>query len=174
MLRTHTSREYERLEGRLAAMGRWLDEPDATLLGTVPEVSRWSPAQHLYHVSAVNEQVFTGVLDLLDRPDAPPSARANIAGWIILTLGRIPRGRGQAPERFVPPDDLDHDALADQVTRARMAFERLSGRQPQLQQAAHRMPHPIFGPLRPRQWMRFARIHTDHHLTIVRDIVANG
>ena len=34
------------------------------------------------------------------------------------------------------------------------------------------MNHPIFGGLRPQQWVRFLDIHQHHHMKIIRDIAS--
>jgi hypothetical protein len=33
-----------------------------------------------------------------------------------------------------------------------------------------RIAHPLLGAFTASQWIRFARVHVDHHLAIVRDI----
>lgn len=36
--------------------------------------------------------------------------------------------------------------------------------------ASTRSSHPYFGSFSTRQWIRFVRVHTDHHLRIIEDI----
>jgi hypothetical protein len=43
-----------------------------------------------------------------------------------------------------------------------------------LDEARGTLPHPIFGPLNARRWLRFAGVHNHHHWKIVRDILQSS
>ncbi len=129
-------------------------------------VSAWTPAEHLDHLIKVSSSIVQRLLDL----DAPAGPRGiSPLGRLILLLGRIPRGRGKAPERLRGTRATAPELLA--------ALERLRARIAQLEDPhlAHArgciVPHPKFGGLNPSQALRFAVLHNEHHFKIVRDIL---
>jgi hypothetical protein len=79
-------------------------------------------------------------------------------------LGRIPRGRARTkliPQPSVPAAELL--ALLDQseqVVAAAQGLDRNTW-----------ITHPVFGPLRRDDALKFLRIHNRHHLRIVSDII---
>ena len=58
------------------------------------------------------------------------------------------------------------DGLGD----AQRIWATLAERAGDLRSVPGRLPHPLLGPFRAAQWMRFARLHTAHHLAIIKDI----
>lgn len=86
--------------------------------------------------------------------------------WMVLTIRHIPRGRGKSPAAVRPKRAKTHNQLllAIEDTRAILAhLDSLSSK--------HYFNHPYFGHLRLRQAVRFIEIHTEHHLSIIADIV---
>ena len=137
----------------------------------MPVVSAWSPAQHLHHVAKINAQIFEGLLAAC-RGEAPPSTEGgiNLVGRLVLTMGRMPRGKGRTPRRFEPPDTPAHADLDALLTCSHETLDALEPHLPAFARLPGRWRHKVFGPLNARQIFRFARIHTMHHLYIIRDI----
>lgn len=153
----------ERVREQLRHMRALADSPRIT---AVAACSAWTPAEHLDHSVKVAASIVNRLLDLeAPRGDRPVSA----LGRIILALGRIPRGRGKAPERL----------RGARATAAELhaGLTKLEGKIDELD-ASHLadtrgaiVPHPRFGGLRPSQALRFAAVHNDHHLRIIADIL---
>jgi hypothetical protein len=145
--------------------------PDGRLFAVAPEVSAWSPAHHLHHVALANAHIFSDLSKAAEAetPDAP-EGRINAMGLKILTLGRIPRGRGRAPREVSPPDDLARAGFEAAHARSRSAFEALEPHLDALPGLKARMRHPFFGKLNAPQWLRFLLVHTRHHLAIIEDV----
>ena len=150
-----------RVRRALLDLEAWLDRPDVQ----APGVSAWSAHRQVEHTVLVADRL----LDLvarLDRGEAGESGgRLRWPGRIVLALGRIPRGRGQAPEDLRPQATPDVEAV-----RARLASVRTRLDAPRPRRRTPRAPHPHLGALDARQWRRFVDIHTRHHLAILRDI----
>lgn len=166
----------------------WRRAPDRHLFAARPEVSAWSPAQHLYHAAQIGAGLLGWIVQQARLADASgdPSNEAapreedggdgdggvNKAGRAVLAAGRMPRGAGTSPDAFVPPDDLAPEQLTTMLATQRRYAEAM---QPHLGALPHvrvRRTHPVFGALDAVQWLRFVRVHTDHHHRIVRDILA--
>lgn len=173
MLRYNAAREYERLRtfyGEAAALLAW---PDERLFGKVAEISGWSPAQHLSHLTLSNRLIFRN-LERLAGGGHPALSEGgpNLAGRLVLRLGRFPRGRARAPKFALPPEDLARADLEGALAHNRAAFDRLAPLLPNLPHLPGRTPHPRFGPLSAVEWLRFTRIHSLHHFAIIHEIGA--
>ncbi|HVG22778.1 MAG TPA: DinB family protein [Thermoanaerobaculia bacterium] len=137
---------------------------DGRLFDVNARVSRWSPAEHFDHLLRVT----ISVVDRLSSPESLPG-KISLVGRTILAIGWIPRGKGRAPERLAGKR-TSHDVLQralEKVTAAVGAIDAAA-----VDAARHRnVPHPRFGNLTPSEALRFTRVHNEHHLKIVRDIL---
>ena len=101
---------------------------------------------------------FDGVMG--DRRLSPDSSLLNrtLIKWVALHVPmQWPKGIRTRPEveqgaGGTPPAEFESD-----VERLVTTIERFCG-------APRRTPHPIFGELNESQWLRWAYLHTDHHL----------
>ena len=149
---------------------QWVEAPAPFLFDTVERVSGWSPAQHLDHLASTNVLILRWLTRQAENPDVDGEGRPNVAGYLVLTLGRFPRGRGRAPAAFHPSDAVDPDDLARRMAENRAMLDALSPRLDALQRAKGRLNHPALGQLDAGEWLRFGHIHTAHHHRIIRDI----
>ena len=136
--------------------------------------SKWSIGEHLAHLAAANALTLSAARTLVEGGDARIVARArpNLLGRLVLLLGWIPRGRGQAPVPTRPPPETDAAAL-----RAALADNRelLLVLAPERTAAARGgLPHPALGVFDAFAWVRFTEVHTRHHLKIVDEIREGG
>lgn len=158
---------------RLEELAR-LDDP--TLYRVEEEVSLWSIAEHLDHVGRVNISSFLAIDRLVagreDDPEVLHSGGPKLAMLPVLLFGRIPRGRAQAPERFFPAADVERESVRATLSESRKGLSRTAAKVAALAEARGRIAHPILGNLNARQWLRFVRIHTAHHIRIMDDILA--
>ncbi len=153
------------------AIAAW---PDERLFAVVPEVSAWSPAHHLHHVALANARIFSDLAKAAEtKTKDAPGGRINAVGLAILTVGRIPRGRGKAPREVCPPADLTRADIEAARARSRSAFEALEPYLDALPALKARMRHPFFGMLNAPQWLRFVYVHTRHHLAIIDALAPN-
>jgi len=156
-----------RLQEQIAEMRRLSALPDTQLFATC-DVSQWSPCEHVDHSVKVMSSIVGRLLDLNAERGRPFS----FIGRLILLFGWIPRGRGKSPKRLVGArrtrEELSAalDALASQL--AQLDTAHLAPARGPI------VPHPLFGSLTPPQAVRFAAIHTKHHLKIVADLLRRG
>lgn len=145
---------------------------ESRLYARVEAVSGWSPAQQVQHVllglvrfaSAVQALEVGTSEDILPKPAPKLMARA------LLLTGWIPRGRAQAPKTVVPDAIPGRAGLLDLLAATRARWTEVAPRAETLRRVRGALPHPMLGPFGASHWVRFARIHTDHHLAIVDDI----
>ena len=65
---------------------------------------------------------------------------------------------------------LNAPAVVAQHNQARQRVEGLAADAGRLQDVKGTLPHPLLGAFRAAAWVRFADVHTRHHLRIVADI----
>ena len=164
-------REHRRWTRQTERAQQWLTADASLLVETAPRVSDWSPAQHLHHVADINRRILDQLMIVGDGPSSDATGRPNIAGYLVLLMGRLPRGRGQSPEVFRPPETVDLGKLEHRVIANREQLNRLTDHLDRLRQSDSRFPHPVLGDFDTSEWLRFARIHTGHHHRIIRDII---
>jgi len=88
--------------------------------------------------------------------------------FVILLLGIIPRGKAKAPKAVLPPEMVLKKDLEVQLAQVRSNLDELGS----LPKKAY-FTHPFFGQLQLSTSLRFLRIHTHHHVKIIRDISKN-
>ena len=165
--------EYSHLDAAYNAFEDLLHAADSALFDVRPGVSGWSPAQHLFHILKSNGMMLKGIrLICKGAPPVLPEGALNRMGRIILERGRFLRG-GQAPDAVVPPKELTLDDLRQAFARSRATYDATAALLPEMADAQGYLPHMFLGDLDARQWLRLARLHSEHHLGIVRDILAH-
>ena len=91
----------------------------------------------------------------------------NVKLFIVLTLGKLPRGKAKAPDSVMPAGETNAETLKPLLEKARQkidGFEKLS--------SDKFFKHPVFGDLRIKQARKIVAIHTKHHLQIINDIIS--
>lgn len=131
----------------------------------------WSVAEHIFHLALANELSLKNAAALHSRvgrlirdpENTHPDAEK------VLEAGVIPRGN-QAPRFVAPPKVIDLELLLELVQGNRTMIRDLEPYGADLIRAPRAIPHQLLGDLSAVQWVRFARIHTDHHWGIIQEI----
>jgi hypothetical protein len=172
-------REYEHLRALHRETRALLSDPDAQPFEVRPDVSGWSPAQHVEHTAQINQSVLRWLHEQCDGGATPgdadragrPPGTPNAIGCVLLLAGRMPRGRARTPSEFEPPERPKREVVEAAVEESEALLDGLKACLPGLSRLTGRRKHPRMGRLDPREWLRFARMHTRHHQHIVREIV---
>ncbi|MFO8232661.1 MAG: DinB family protein [Longimonas sp.] len=166
------SDEYSMLRGFYDAVEALLDAPQHVLFSIHETISDWSPADHLYHILRSNSKSLKAArLAATDRGPTVHEGTPNDVGTRVLEEGSFGDLEAEAPPSVRPPQDLTRSNLRTAYQKSREQFDALREHVPTLPKAEARLPHPAFGPLRASEWLRFARIHSDHHQDIVQQIL---
>ena len=125
-------------------------------------VSGWSVGMHIHHCGLAMIGMSRALI--ASEPPPPPSRFSLITTLVFLT-GRIPRGRGKAPDAALPQENVPQEklvALLDESERACAAAEESD--------RATWFKHFAFGILDRDKTLRLIAIHNRHHLRIISDI----
>jgi hypothetical protein len=87
--------------------------------------------------------------------------------YVILWRGVIPRGKVGAP-KLVTPGEITQETLQAHVDLCRERVGELEN-----VEAGNYFTHPFFGDLKKKETFRFLYVHTEHHLKIIREMLAN-
>jgi len=162
------------LAEQLARLAEILALPEEQLLARAEGVSGWAAGQHAFHMILACDLSLKNAAALArdaGRLVREPEDRQD-ASLAILRAGAIPRGVAEAPRFVTPPARIDFGLarqILDEVDQARAA---LAGDLEALRAAPRAIPHQLLGDLSGVEWVRFARVHTDHHLVIVDEVLA--
>jgi hypothetical protein len=170
------SRDVTSLHSALDALEAHVAGVEADWRARAASVSGWSVAQQVEHTLRAFSAMLGVVVSLAPSGSAPPQARAararpTFAGRFVLFTGRIPRGRGRAPATLLPVEEPTQAAARELLAAARAELRRLSEAREDVGRWPGALPHPALGLFSAAHWLRFARIHTLHHLRLVADIL---
>jgi hypothetical protein len=87
--------------------------------------------------------------------------------YVVFWRGVIPRGKVGAP-KLVTPGEITQDTLQAHIALCRQRLVELE----QIG-AGHYFTHPFFGDLKKKETIPFLFIHTEHHLKIIREMLAS-
>jgi len=90
----------------------------------------------------------------------------NLSRTFVYTINKIPRGRAKSPKSVQPKGEIVADNLTNKIAIARAKVEALSRLE-----RNHYFVHPYFGKLNVKPAIKFLKIHTRHHLHIIKDIL---
>jgi hypothetical protein len=104
---------------------------------------------------------FRGVMGEKPLSEAPSRVPRKFIKWIALDVPlHWPKGLQTRPEMDQEHGGTPPAEFAADVHELQRLFERFV-RSPR---EFSRQPHPIFGPMSERDWMRWGYLHMDHHL----------
>jgi len=130
---------------------------------TNDKVSKASVGWHLEHLLLILNSSLKG-LTITDPKDYKP--KFSPKKFVFLNFGLIPRGKIRAPKQFFPLEVPTQESILKLLN---LAKDRL--------QAAKELPeksfitHPFLGDFDKQTTLRFLRLHSNHHLKIVDDIL---
>jgi len=94
------------------------------------------------------------------------SSKFNKWRLLYFTLGSFPRGKVKAPKLVRPPEIILEEDLISQILLAYQHIEKIKS----AHKNAH-FKHFIFGVLNKNRAVKFLKLHSMHHIKIIRDIL---
>ncbi|MEZ4937130.1 MAG: DUF1569 domain-containing protein [Crocinitomicaceae bacterium] len=93
----------------------------------------------------------------------------NINRAYVFTRNKIPRGKGKSPKSVLPPENIHPNDIKDQYEKAWKCWQET-----RTLPAKCNFIHPVFGQLNLRQARKFIKMHTQHHLDIINEIIVSS
>jgi hypothetical protein len=170
MIDTDVVREIESFRSLVGQTIARIDASGDGLSSCSGGTSAWTPLQHYHHAGRASRWALRSIERILaGSPDTgapgPPSPQAER----VLRAGSIPRGAAGTPEMLRPPTAVVAAEVQEMLGSLAARLGALSPRAQDLAAADRRLPHFALGPLTPAEWIRFARIHFEHHAAIAAE-----
>lgn len=126
-------------------------------------ISKAPVGWHIEHILLATN----GIIDSLVQSN-PANYKWSFNFWrtLVLTTNKIPRGRGKAPSRSRPKDDFTKETLEKHILKTKRKLTELQS----LDKNSY-FEHPYFGQLNLKPCTKFLKIHAQHHLNIINDII---
>lgn len=135
--------------------------PDAEKLN--PKISAVNVGWHIDHCLLVINQIVKA-MDMSD--PAGYQYQFNLKRWIAFTFNKFPRGVAKAPRQVRPVEAFDVDKIHATIEQTKNSLAVFTSLQPN-----QFFVHPFFGKLNQKTALKMLRIHTAHHLAIIKDII---
>ena len=127
------------------------------------KVSKVNVGWHLDH----SLKVINGVFKVLKNSNSSEYKKEfNKLRFVVFLIGRFPRGRAKSPRRVLPPEIVVKEDVESQLNLAIENVKLMS-----CIKENQYFTHPLFKQLNKKQTLKFLRLHTNHHLKIVKDIL---
>lgn len=92
--------------------------------------------------------------------------RVNLTRLMMFSGNQIPRGKAKAPQIVMPNNDISVDSILKNYEQAKVVLQKFDDLEDN-----NYFKHPSAGYLNKADAKRFLKIHTEHHLKIIRDIL---
>ena len=126
------------------------------------DISKAPVKWHLLH----KLQVINGVVDIAANSNPEDfNSKSNFKWWYVATFGKIPRGQVKAPDVVNPSFDITEKDIKNALENAKLTASQWSNLEDN-----NFYQHHVLLDLNKRKIRRFLKVHTRHHLRIVRDI----
>lgn len=166
--------EFERWRQTNRAIEALFELREPSLAHAAPKVSGWPALAHVAHLELANElclrnlQSFARREGMLLQRDKQPNEQS----LELLARGALPRGQAKSPRMVVPPVDVELDMVRSWHRDNVEALAELARNAHLITSSELTIPHQVLGPLDAPQWLRFAVVHTRHHLTIALEVLS--
>jgi hypothetical protein len=125
------------------------------------EVSKANVGWHIAHSYLV---IIKSCENLLSNTNRPSKNRKWFRQEVFFLLRKIPRNKIEAPD-FVVPIDYSEKEIKRLYNQAMSLLIQIK------QNKDGYLSHPFLGPIKLQRVPLFLRIHTAHHLQIIREII---
>jgi hypothetical protein len=168
----NASQDLEQVRTSLTAYRSLFDSLGPDLHKTAPAVSKWCIAQHMYHVVLATDLGLGNVLALVREKGMLIRAEGKLheAAEQVLTASQVERGTTQAPRMVQPGENVERAQIEAEFENLELSLSALGDPPRPIDGCPGWIKHQVLDTLNASQWMRFCKLHAEHHLAIMRDI----
>lgn len=156
--------EHKAINAALDNYRQWLDEiPDEDFART-PTIGGWSYAEVYSHILQASLGSSIAAEKCCRKTGVTTSKGLNWKGMLVFLMGRFPPGKKTAPPAVAGlTKKIDKEEARNLIIRLRKRVEEIF---PLTTHAPddNRISHPGLGMLNAGQWLKFLRIHLQHHI----------
>lgn len=127
------------------------------------EISSVKVGWHIEHILLTINEIYKSMES--SNPDGYKK-RVNLTKMMMFAGNQIPRGKAKAPQVVQPKNEITTIRISSNYELAKTVLQKFDA----LDKNAY-FKHPSAGYLNKEDAKRFLKIHTEHHLKIIRDIL---
>ena len=162
--------DLDHLIEELQQMAIWTTEEHCITTRNL-QVSHWSVGEQLDHLLTAALLNLKAIRILVLGRGQTPSEGLTAGGRECLDVGMIPLGSAVAPEYVQPTAGRGVTELESLRLKVLQMCDDLVGEVSQLDDRGQVLTHFAVGEMGASQWLRFALVHSRHHVGIVRRIL---
>ena len=128
-----------------------------------PSVSTANVGWHIQH----SLLVIIKVIESIQQSDPLEYKwKFNVKRSIVFAMNGFPRGKAKAPKSVEPAEIITNELVIETLSIASKSLSILDKCSPN-----QYFNHPFFGKLNVKSTHKFLKIHTHHHIKIIKDII---
>lgn len=127
------------------------------------KISKSSVGWHIEHALLTTNLIINAIAK--SNP-AKYKSKFSFAKLFVFTFKKIPRGKAQAPSSVTPVESFTIEGIKNNFITCHNLMKKLSSLNDD-----NFFEHPFFGQLNLKPSVKFLKIHTKHHLSIINDIL---
>jgi hypothetical protein len=128
-----------------------------------PSVSTANVGWHIQH----SLLVIIKVIESIQQSDPLEYKwKFNVNRSIVFAMNGFPRGKAKAPKSVEPAEIITNESVVETLSIASKSLSMLDECAPN-----QYFNHPFFGKLNVKSTNKFLKIHTSHHIKIIKDII---
>ena len=128
-----------------------------------PMVSKSSVGWHIEHVLLVMNLT----IDSIQKSNPENYKRTfNFNRILVFAMNKIPRGKVRAPKAVQPKEDFTSDSLKVNIEKTKDNLQKLK-----TLNSNNYFNHPFMGHLNLKSTIHFLKLHTQHHINIIKDSI---
>lgn len=131
-----------------------------------PAVSKAAVGWHIEHSLLVLQVIIDALVKSV--PDKYKST-FDIRRQVVMLVGIIPRGKVKAPTAVRPVETFHESSLRQHLFAVRESLKSMESLS-----KGHYFTHPFLGDFKLKPAIKFMRVHTNHHLKIINDIIKSS
>ncbi|WP_345954877.1 DinB family protein [Mucilaginibacter sp. PAMB04168] len=156
--------ELKAINAALDTYRQQLDEIPDDVFAETPAIGGWSFAEVYSHIMQASLGSSVAAEKCCNKTGSTTTEGLNWKGMLVFLLGRFPPGKRKAPPAVAElTKNITKEEARNLIIKVR---KRLESVVPLTQHAPdnNKISHPGLGMLNAGQWIKFLRIHLEHHL----------
>jgi hypothetical protein len=130
-----------------------------------PNISIVSVGWHIEH----SLLTLDSIINSLGKSNPDDYKRSfDIRRTVVMLLRKFPRGKIKAPKAVRPATGFNSDTLSQHIVLSGKSLKMLEHLS-----AGHYFTHPFLGDFKLKAAIQFMKVHTNHHLHIINEIIAS-
>jgi hypothetical protein len=157
-------KEQQAIYEALDEYRRWLDEIPDERFDLIPPIGGWSYAEVYSHIMQASLGSSIATEKCCRNTGTDTNKGLNVKGWLAFLFNYFPKLKNKAPEAIANlTKKISKEEARNLIIRLR---KRIDETMPLLTKASssNKIAHPLLGMLNADQWLKFTRLHLQHHI----------